>query len=74
MLDKLASMRQSAASQAQSLGLQAISSGADPTKVTAMVAELSDRLMNLGLSYDMTTEAQFANALPLIRRCNRSEI
>ena len=65
MLDKLASMRQSAASQAQSLGLQAISSGADPTKVTAMVAELSDRLMNLGLSYDMTTEAQFANALAI---------
>ena len=63
MLDSIAAMRQGAASQIQSLGMQAIGAGADSGQVAAMVATLTDQVMNLGLSYEMTTEAQFANRL-----------
>jgi hypothetical protein len=61
ILAGVASMRQSAIGQAESLGLQAIAEGADPAQVAGMVATVTDEVWNLGLSYEATTEAQFAN-------------
>jgi hypothetical protein len=61
ILASVTQMRQSAIGQAESLGLQAIAEGADPTQVAGMVAQVSAQIWDMGLSYDATTEAQFMN-------------
>lgn len=63
VLSSVTNIRQAAIGRVESLGLQAIQQGADPSEVTAMVANATDAIWNMGLSYDATTEAQFANKL-----------
>lgn len=63
VLASVANIRQAAIGRVESLGLQAVQQGADPSEVTAMVGEATDAIWNMGLSYDATTEAQFANRL-----------
>ncbi len=67
ILASVTQMRQAAIGQAESLGLQAIAEGADPTQVAGMVAQVTDEIWNMGLSYDATTEAQFMNRVEVTK-------
>jgi hypothetical protein len=63
VLSSVTGIRQAAIARVESMGLQAVQQGADPSEVTEMVANATDAIWNMGLSYDATTEAQFANRL-----------
>jgi len=61
VLGNLQSIRQGAIGRAESLAMQAVNLGADPTQVAAMLGETTDAIWNMGLAFDATTEAQFLN-------------
>lgn len=63
VISAVSGIRNAAIGRVESLGLQAVQQGADPSEITAMVGATTDAIWNMGLSYEATTEAQFANKL-----------